>query len=127
MKVGNAESYGRLARWILRCGAGVICALSCWQFAKLLWPEIAFTLHVFQKEFAEYDFNRVIAGAAMDQSGLTKIAVIILLIEAWTIFNLRTIRCFRASCWAMIGLASRVLEVPHFFWHENGHTPVNKG
>ena len=19
------------------------------------------------------------------------------------------------------------LEVPHFFWHENGHTPVNKG
>jgi hypothetical protein len=96
MKVENAELCGRMARWVLRCVAGVICALSCWQFATLLWPEIAFTLHVFQKEFAEYDFNRVIAGAAMDQSGLTKIAVIILLIEAWTIFN-----------WHMCGLISR--------------------
>ena len=25
------------------------------------------------------------------------------------------------------GIPKTALEVPHFFWHENGHTPVNKG
>ena len=96
MKDGKAESYGRLARRMLRGGAGVICALSCWQFARFFWSGIAFSHDCFRRGFSEYDFSRVIAGAAFDQSGLTKVAVIIVLLEVWTVFN-----------WHMCGLISR--------------------
>jgi hypothetical protein len=87
MKVGKAELCWHLVRWVLRCGAGVICVLSCWQFARFHCFGIAFSYNFFQKGLLEYDFSRVIAGAAFDQSGLTKVAVVIVLLEVWTVFN----------------------------------------
>ena len=96
MKVGKSELCWHHVRWVLRCGAGVICALSCWQFARFHCFGIAFSYNFFQKGVLEYDFNRVIAGAAFDQPGLTKVAVVIMLLEVWTVFN-----------WCVCGLVSR--------------------
>ena len=96
MKVGKSELCWHHVRWVLRCGAGVICALSCWQFARFHCFGIAFSYNFFQKGVLEYDFSRVIAGAAFDQPGLTKVAVVIVLLEVWTVFN-----------WYMCGLVSR--------------------
>ena len=87
MKVGKSELCWHHVRWVLRCGAGVICALSCWQFARFHCFGIAFSYNFFQKGVLEYDFSRVIAGAAFDQPGLTKVAVVIVLLEVWTVFN----------------------------------------
>ncbi len=87
MKAGNAESYGRLARWMLRCVAGVICALSCYLFAVFFADLVSCCPYIYRNLFLKYDYSRVFAGAACDQGGLTKTAVIVFLLEAWTGFN----------------------------------------
>ena len=87
MKVENAELYMRLARWMLRCGAGVICALSCYLFAVFFADLVSCCPYIYRNLFLEYDYSRVYAGGALDQSGLTKNVVIVFLLEAWAVFN----------------------------------------
>ena len=87
MKVENAELCGRLARWVLRCVAGVICALSCYLFAVFFADLVSCCPYIYRNLFLEYDYSRVFAGGALDQSGLTKNAFIVFLLEAWTVFN----------------------------------------
>ena len=87
MKVENAELCGRMARWVLRCVAGVICALSCYLFAVFFADLVSCCPYIYRNLFLKYDYSRVFAGAACDQGGLTKTAVIVFLLEAWTGFN----------------------------------------
>ena len=87
MNVEKAELHRRLARWMLRCGAGVICALSCYLFAVFFADLVSCCPYIYRNLFLEYDYSRVFAGGALDQSGLTKNAFIVFLLEAWTVFN----------------------------------------
>ena len=87
MKVEKAELYRRLARWLFRCGTVVLCALSCYLFAVFLADLVSCCPYIYQNLFLKYDYSRVFAGGACDQSGLTKNAFFVFLLEAWAVFN----------------------------------------
>ena len=72
---------------ILRLVAWVICALSCYLFAVFFADLVSCCPYIYQNLFLKYDYSRVFAGGACDQSGLTKNAFIVFLLEAWTVFN----------------------------------------
>ena len=82
MNTENAKAIGLVLLRILRAAAGLAGVYICWQIVVLQRSLVdRFTLLFSWRFFTEYRFDVVVAGGALDQSGLTKLLFLVLVLE----------------------------------------------